>query len=68
MGHIVQMEDDRLPRELSGGIDGLMRRKRWIQDMEEDLGLLRARSGKQVVMDQRKWSWFVMEAKTHCEL
>jgi hypothetical protein len=67
------MEEDRMPKKIfTQKLEGTRRRgrprKRWEEEVERDLQVLRVRRWKELVTDRKKWSVIVRQAKAHSGL
>ena len=70
MGHVERMENERIPKRLiHNDIIGVRKRgrprKRWLQDVEQDMRRMGIRGWKGKVQDRDEWRKIVKEAKTH---
>ena len=70
IGHDERMEDGRMPKRLMhNDIMGVRKRgrprKRWLQDVEQDLRRMGIRGCKGKVQDRDEWREIVKEAKTN---
>lgn len=73
LGHVVRMEQGRLPGSLlRGEMIGIRKRgrprKRWLDDVEEDLRVLGVRRWRGEAGDRERWRRIVQEAKVHLGL
>jgi len=62
------MEEDRMPKKIfTQELEGTRRRgrprKRWKEEVERDLQVLRVRRWRQLVADRKKWKEIVRQAK-----
>ena len=70
IGHVERMEEERMPKRLmKGEIIGPRKRgrprRRWIQDVEQDLKKMKIRKWKELVQQRDIWKEVVKEAKAH---
>jgi len=67
LGHLVRMEEDRMPKKIfTQDLEGTRRgrpSKRWKEEVERDLKVLRVRRWRELVADRKKWKDFVRQAK-----
>lgn len=73
IGHVERMSEDRLQKKvMNSQIIGVRKRerprKRWLQDVEEDLKKLNVRGWKEKAKDRNDWRRIVNEAKVHVGL
>ena len=72
LGHLVRMEEDRMPRKIfAQELEGTRRgrpRKRWKEEVERDLQVLGVRRWRELVADRKKWKDIVRQAKVHNKL
>jgi hypothetical protein len=73
LGHLVRMEEDRMPKKIfTQELEGTRRsgrpRKRWTEKVERDLQVLGVRRWKELVIDRDKWRGIVRQAKAHSGL
>jgi len=67
------MEGDRMPKKIfTQGLEGTRRRgrprKRWKEEVERDLQVLRVRRWRELVADRRKWKEVIGQVKAHSGL
>ena len=73
MGHVERMENEIIPKRLIhndtiGARKRVRPRRRWLQDVEQDMRRMRIRGWKGKVQDRDEWRKIVKEAKTHNSL
>ena len=73
LGHLERMEEDRIPKKIfTQEVEGTRRRgrprKRWKEEVERDLRVLRVRRWRELVADRTKWKDIVRQAKAHSGL
>jgi len=73
LGHLERMEDDRTPQNIfTQELEGTRRRerprKRWKEEVERDLQVLRVRRWRELVAKRKKWKDIVRQAKVHSGL
>jgi hypothetical protein len=73
LGHLQRMEKDKMPKNIfTQEVEGTRRRgrprKRWKEEVERDLQVLRVRRWRELVADRKKWKDIVRQAKTHIGL
>uniref|UniRef100_A0A170WMB5 Endonuclease-reverse transcriptase n=1 Tax=Triatoma infestans TaxID=30076 RepID=A0A170WMB5_TRIIF len=73
MGHILRMEDSRMPKSiLDKNMPGKRKRgrprKRWLDDVREDLDRIGVSNWRQLALDREAWQRIVREAKAHIGL
>jgi hypothetical protein len=73
LGHLERMEEDRVPKkiftqELKGKRRRGRPRKRWREEVERDLQVLRVRRWKELMIDRDKWNGIVRQVKAHSGL
>jgi len=73
LGHLERIEEDRMPKKIfTEELEGTRRRgiprKRWKEEVERDLQVLRVRRWRQLVVDRKKWKNIVLQAKAHSGL
>jgi len=64
------MEGDTMPKKIfTQELEGTRRRerpsKRWKEEVERDLQVLRVRRWRELVVDMKKWKDIVRQAKAH---
>jgi hypothetical protein len=69
LGHVERIDEEMLPRKLlHGKMEGRRRRgrprKRWLQDLEEDLKVMQVGRWWEV-QNEEEWRHIVGEAKAH---
>jgi len=67
------MEEDRMPKkiftqELEGSSGRGRPRKRWKEEVERELQVLRVRRCRELVADRKKWKDIFRQAKAHSGL
>jgi hypothetical protein len=70
LGHVERMSNDRMPKMiLNAKMEGDRKRgrpkKRWINDVEQDLRKLGIRNWRSRAGDRQQWRAVVREAKVH---
>jgi hypothetical protein len=70
LGHVERMSNDRMPKMiLNAKMEGDRKRgrpkKRWINDVEQDLRKLGIRNWRSRAGDRQRWRAVVREAKVH---
>jgi hypothetical protein len=73
LGHLERMEEDRMhikifTEELEGTRRRGRPRKRWKEEVERDLQVLRVRRWRELVADRKKWKDIVRQVKLHSGL
>jgi hypothetical protein len=73
LGHVARMEGNRITRRVMEWkpMGRRMRgrpRKRWIDDVEEDIRRMGVRGWRRIVNDRTEWKKFIKQAKTHTGL
>ena len=73
LGHLERMEEDRMPKKFfTQELEWTRRRgrpkKRWKEEVERDLQVLRVRRWRKLVADRKKWKDIVRQAKAHSGL
>jgi len=71
--HLERMEEDMMPKKIFiQELEGIRRRgrprKRWKEEVERDLLVLRVRRWRELVADRKKWKDIVRQAKAHSGL
>jgi hypothetical protein len=68
-GHIERMNNERMPKKMTTKMEGTRKkrktRKRWIDEVEEDLKIMGIRNWHAVAKDRQEWRKIVLEAKVH---
>jgi len=72
LGHLEGMEKDRMSKKIfTQELEGTRRRgrptKRWKEEVERDLQVLRVKGRRELVADRKKWKDIVREAKAHSD-
>jgi len=70
IGHLERMEEDRVPKKIfTQELERTRRRgrlrKRWKEEIERDLQVLRVRRWRELVADTKKWKDIVQQNKAH---
>ena len=70
LGHVVRMHDERLSKMIMNArMEGRRRRgrprRRWMDDVQEDIASLGVRNWKTMASDSVQWRTVVREAKIH---
>jgi hypothetical protein len=70
LGHVMQMDEKRTPKRLLAWkpIGRRIRgrpRKRWIEDIEEDIQMMGMRGWRKLSKERTEWRRITEEAKTH---
>ena len=73
MGHVLRMDESRIPRRIMewkpvGRRNKGRPRKRWVDDVEMDIRTMNIRGWRRLAMDRADWKRVVTEAKTHTGL
>jgi hypothetical protein len=68
LGHVARMEEIRMVKRVFEGRPGGRRkidrhRKRWLDDIEEDLGLMKVKRWRKKATEREVWAKIVWEAK-----
>jgi hypothetical protein len=68
-----KIENQRMPKQIaSATIEGTRKRgrprKRWKNEVEEDLNIMGIKNGRGAARDRRKWRKIVLEARVHSGL
>jgi hypothetical protein len=69
-GHIERMNNERMPKRImTTKMEGTRKRgrprKRWIDEIEEDLKIMGIRNWHAVAKDRQEWRKIISEAKVH---
>jgi len=72
LGHLERTEEDRTPQKIfTQELEGTRRRgrprKRWKEEVERDLQVLRERRWRELVADRKRWKDIVRQVKAHSE-
>jgi len=64
------MQNQRMPKQIAAAtIEGTRKRgrprKRWKDEVEEDLNIMGIKNGRAAARDRRKWRKIVLQAKVH---
>jgi len=63
------MEEDRMPKKIfTQELEGTSPRKRWKEEGERDLQVMRVRRWTELVADGKKWKDIVRQPKAHSRL
>jgi len=70
LSHLERMEEDRVPKKIfAQELEGTRRRgrprKRWKEEVERDLQVLRVRRRRELLADTKKWKDIVQQTKAH---
>ena len=73
LGHLERMVENRMPKKIvTQELEGTRRRerprKRWKEEVERDLQVLRVRRWRELVADRKKWKDIVRQTKAHSGL
>jgi hypothetical protein len=73
LSHLERMKEDRMPKKIfTQELEETRRRgrprKRWKEEVERDLQVLRLRRWRELVTDRKKWRDTVRKAKAHSGL
>jgi hypothetical protein len=73
LGHVMWMGEKRIPKRVlewkpTGRRSKGRPRKRWIEDIEEDIQLMGIRGWRKPSKARMEWRRITEKAKTHCEL
>jgi hypothetical protein len=69
-GHAKRMQNQRMPKHIAAAtVEGTRKRvrsrKRWKDEAEEDLNIMRVKNVRAAARDRRKWRKIVLQAKVH---
>jgi hypothetical protein len=69
-GYVERMQNERMPKQIAvATIEGTRKRgrprKRWKDEVEEDLNIMGITNGRAAARDRRKWRKIVLQAKVH---
>jgi hypothetical protein len=73
LGHVERMDQNRMPKKiLHGRTEGKRKhgrlRKRWLQDLQEDVRVMHIGRWWEKVQNREEWGCIVKEAKAHAGL
>jgi hypothetical protein len=73
LGHVMLMEGKRIPKRVlewkpAGRRNRGRPRKRWIEDIEEDIQMMGIRGLRKLCKERAEWKKVTEKAKTHSEL
>jgi len=73
LGHVMQMDGMRMPRRIIewkpvGRRIRVRPRKRWIEDIEEDIQMMEIRGWRKLSKERTEWKKITEKAKTHSGL
>ena len=73
LGHVMQMEGRRIPKRVlewkpTGRRNRVRPRKRWIEDIEEDIQIIGIRGCRKLCKERVEWKKISEKAKTHSGL
>jgi hypothetical protein len=73
LGHVIQMEGKRIPKRVldwkpTGRRNRGRPRKRWTEDIEEDIQIIGIRVSKKLCNERAGWKKITEKAKTHSGL
>jgi hypothetical protein len=72
-GHVERMQNQRMPKQIAAAtIRGTRKigrpRKRWKDEVEDDLNIMGIKNGREAAKDRRKWKKIVLQARVHNRL
>ena len=73
LGHVMRMEGKRIPKRVlkwksTGRKNRGRPRKRWIEDIEEDIQIMGIRGWRKLWKERAEWKKITEKAKTHSGL
>ena len=73
LGHVMRMEGERIPKRVlewkpTGRRNRGRPRKRWIEDIEEDMQIMGIRGWRKLCKERAEWKKITEKAKTHSGL
>jgi len=73
LGHVMRMEGKRIPKRVlewkpTGRRNRGRPRKRWIEDIEEDIQIMGIRGWRKMCKERAEWEKITEKAKTHSGL
>ena len=73
LGHVMRMDEKRIPKmalewKTTGGRIRGRPRKRWTEDIEEDIQSMGIRGWRKLSKERTEWKRITEKAKTHSEL